>query len=255
MRTLLVIGIGTGNPEHMTMQAVDALNRADAVLLPRKGKDKADLAELRREICRRYLTGERTKVVEFDLPVRDAAAPYREAVDDWHGRIAATYRALLEEHTRPDGTAAFLVWGDPSLYDSTLRILERLRGAFDFEIEVIPGITSIQALAASHAIPLNTIGGAVHVTTGRRLRDEGVPQGIDSVVVMLDGETAFRSLPGDEFDIWWGAYLGSDEKIVIAGPLAKVADRIAETRAQARAEKGWIMDTYLLRRVERKKQG
>ena len=250
MRRILVIGIGTGNPEHVTVQAVRALNRADAILLPRKGEDKADLAELRREICRRYLTNPGTRTVEFDMPRRDADAGYREAVDDWHARIADIWRALLLEHTGPDGAAALLVWGDPSLYDSTLRILARLReaGGLAFEVEVVPGITSVQALAASHAVPLNTIAGPVHVTTGRRLREEGVPEGVDSVVVMLDGEMAFRALPGDEYDIWWGAYLGSDEEIAVSGRLADVSERIAQTRAAARARKGWIMDTYLLRR-------
>jgi precorrin-6A synthase len=253
MRTILVIGIGTGNPEHMTMQAISALNRADAVLVPRKGENKSDLAEVRREICRRYLTDPDTRIVEFDMPARDAEAPYRNAVDDWHARIAEIWRALLLEHTAPDGVAALMVWGDPSLYDSTLRILARLRDAeaLAFEIEVVPGITAMQALAASHAIPLNTVAGPVHITTGRRLRDEGVPAGTDSVVVMLDGGMAFRALAGEDYHIWWGAFLGTDDEIVIAGRLADVSERIAETREAARARKGWIMDTYLLRRVNR----
>src|SRR5918996_1821043 len=175
MRDFLVIGIGTGNPEHMTVQGIGALNRADVVLIPRKGPDKADLAELRREICQRYLTNPAARVVEFDLPVRDPALPYARAVGDWHAAIAATYRELAAA-TAPDAAIALLVWGDPSLYDSTLRILERLRGiaGFEFAVTVIPGITSLQALAAGHRIPLNTVGGPVHVTTGRRLRAEGM---------------------------------------------------------------------------------
>jgi precorrin-6A synthase len=46
-----------------------------------------------------------------------------------------------------DECGAFLVWGDPSLYDSTLRIIDQLiaRGAVTFEYEVIPGISAIQA--------------------------------------------------------------------------------------------------------------
>ena len=52
---IVLIGIGTGNPEHMTVQGIRALNAADLVLVPRKGAAKDDLAELRREICGRYL--------------------------------------------------------------------------------------------------------------------------------------------------------------------------------------------------------
>src|ERR1700754_2704637 len=50
MRKLLVIGIGAGNPEHLTVQAVDGLNRADVLFIPDKGATKNDLAELRRHI-------------------------------------------------------------------------------------------------------------------------------------------------------------------------------------------------------------
>ncbi|WP_163267122.1 precorrin-6A synthase (deacetylating) [Chelativorans alearense] len=250
MRKLLVIGIGTGNPEHMTVQAINALNRADIVLVPRKGAAKEDLAELRRDICRRYLSNPETRLVEFDLPVRDEKEPsYEKRVADWHSAIAATYRDLILEHTGEAGTVAFLVWGDPSLYDSTLRILDRLgdTAGFPFEREVIPGITSIQALTASHGIALNTVGNPVHVTTGRRLKD-GFPENADSAVVVLDGDMAFRTLDQDKFSIFWGAYLGSQDEIIIAGALSEVGDRIVETREDARLRKGWIMDTYLLRR-------
>ena len=69
----MLIGIGTGNPEHMTVQGIRALNAADLVLVSRKGAAKYDLAELRREICGRYLENGATRVVEFDLPARDGA--------------------------------------------------------------------------------------------------------------------------------------------------------------------------------------
>lgn len=249
MIEILVIGIGTGNPEHMTVQAINALNRADVVLVPRKGTEKADLAELRREICRRFLTGAATRLVEFDLPRREDSGDYLGSVDAWHRAIAESYGSLLAGELGGGGTAALLVWGDPSLYDSTLRILEHVREKQPggLRVTVIPGITSIQALAASHAMPLNTIGNPVLVTTGRKLR-EGVPDDVDTLVVMLDGEMSFLDLPADNFDIYWGAYLGLEGETIIAGPLADVADRIAQTRTQLRRTHGWIMDTYLLRR-------
>ncbi|GHD08649.1 precorrin-6A synthase (deacetylating) [Tianweitania populi] len=250
MRKLLVIGIGTGNPEHMTVQAINALNRADVVLIPRKGEAKDDLAEVRRQICARFITDARTRIVEFDLPVRDQSGEYRQGVDDWHHAIAETYADLLATHTAEDGAAAFLVWGDPSLYDSTLRIIERLERAapFDLAIEVVPGITSIQQLCASHRIPLNRIGDPVVITTGRRLRD-GFPVGADTAVVMLDGECSFRHLDVADFRIYWGAYLGTADELLIEGLLSDVADEIVARREQARAAHGWIMDTYILRRM------
>jgi precorrin-6A synthase len=244
MLEIVVIGIGTGNPEHLTLEAVAALNAADLVLIPRKGAAKADLAELRRAICERFLDNPATRIVEFDMPVRDGSAGYRAGVEAWHRAIAATYRRLLAGEA---GRAALLVWGDPSLYDSTLRILDHLEAdGLAFTRRVVPGITSLQALAARHAITLNSIGGPVQVTTGRRLR-EAVPEA-DSIAVMLDAGGGFEAVPAEDFDVWWGAYLGMEQEIAIAGPLAEVAERIAEARAAARAEHGWIMDVYLLRR-------
>ena len=106
----------------------------------------------------------------------------------------------------------------------------------------------LQALTAAHAIPVNTLGAPFTVTTGRRLREQGWPEGVDTAVVMLDGECSFRTLAADHYDIWWGAYLGMAEERLVSGPLAEVAGEIVETRAKARAEHGWIMDIYLLRR-------
>jgi precorrin-6A synthase len=196
-------------------------------------------------------------------------AEYRAAVATWHEKRATLYEQAILQHLSEDECAAFLVWGDPSLYDSTLRIIDQVaaRGAVDFEWEIIPGITSIQALAARHRISLNEIGGSIHITTGRRLTDarptdgtvNGAPNGAANgtakgaadganVLVLLDGSCAFKALKDADFDIYWGAYLGTPDEILLSGKLAEVSERIEQVRTQARNQKGWIMDTYLLRK-------
>jgi precorrin-6A synthase len=246
--TLSLIGIGCGDPQQLTLAAVNAINAADLILIPRKGEEKSDLAELRREICARVLAGKTTRLAEFDLPVRDAGREdYRGGVDDWHDAVAAVWSREIAAHLGGSGRVAFLIWGDPSLFDSSLRIARRL--ASRPGIEVIPGVTAIQALCAAHAIPLNEIGAPFVVTTGRRLREDGWPQNADTVVVMLDGGTAFQSLDPAGVQIWWGAYLGMPQQIIFSGPLAEVGATIAEARARARAQHGWIMDSYILKRV------
>jgi precorrin-6A synthase len=241
---LHLIGIGTGNPDHLTLQAVKALNAADLVMIPLKGDSKADLADLRRTICAEVITNPLTKLAEFDLPLRDAANPdYLTNVNDWHDAIAAVWSKTIAAHPSAHNVA-LLVWGDPSLYDSTLRIAVRL----PVEVTVIPGITSIQALTAAHAIPLNDIGAAVTITTGRQLL-HGWPTGADTLVVMLDGNCSFQSLDPTGISIWWGAYVGMPEQIILSGPLADISAQIIDTRAKARAAHGWIMDIYILRRA------
>ncbi len=250
MIDLSLIGIGTGNPQHLTLQAIEALNAVDLILIPNKGAGKDDLAGLRRTICDRVLRDPAPRLVEFDLPKRDVANPdYRAGVDDWHDAVAAAWGAVITAHLPDGGRVGFLVWGDPSLYDSTMRIAERLQRQQQVRLSVVPGITSIQALTAAHAIPLNEIGAPVVITTGRQLRDNGWPAGADTVVVMLDGECSFRHVQPEGVEIWWSAYAGMPEEILLSGPLAEMSDRIQETRASARAGHGWIMDIYLMRRT------
>jgi precorrin-6A synthase len=237
---LSLIGIGCGDPQQLTLAAIRAINSADLVLIPRKGADKSDCADV--------LTNRATRLVEFDVPKRDTERDdYKAGVEAWHDAVAATWSHAIAAHLEAEGRVALLIWGDPSLYDSSLRIARRLHP--QPAIEVVPGITSIQALCAAHALPLNEIGEPFLVTTGRRLRDGGWPAGADTVVVMLDGGSAFQSLDPRGLQIWWGAYLGMPEQIILSGALAEMRALIAETRRTARAQHGWIMDSYILKRT------
>ncbi|HEX5610545.1 MAG TPA: precorrin-6A synthase (deacetylating) [Solirubrobacterales bacterium] len=249
MRRLFAIGIGAGDSEQLTVEAVRALNGLDVVFVVDKGEEVAELAALREQICDRYVEGEHRTVFIPD-PKRDrTAAAYREAVEDWRRARAAAWGEAITAELEVGETGAFLVWGDPALYDSTLAVLERIAAAAEPALEYtsIPGISSVQSLAARHKISLTRVGASVLVTTGRRLAAEGLPGDAD-VVVMLDAGCAFSQLVDDDLDIYWGAYLGTADEILIAGPLAEVATRIESVRAEARERKGWIMDTYLLRR-------
>jgi precorrin-6A synthase len=244
MTTLFLIGIGTGNPDHVTGQAIRALNAADLILIPRKGEAKSDLADLRRQILSQVLTTP-VPVAEYDVPGRADQDDYLGAVNDWHDAIARAWAVTIAARCPDAAHVALMVWGDPSLYDSTLRIAARLTG---LAVKVIPGITSLQALTAAHAIPLNTLAAPVTITTGRRLRDHGWPEGATTLAVMLDKGGAFTTLDPEGVTIWWGAYVGMPEETLIHGPLVEVSQEILATRATLRAEHGWIMDIYLLRR-------
>ncbi|MFC3283059.1 precorrin-6A synthase (deacetylating) [Litchfieldella rifensis] len=263
MIRLSLIGIGTGNPDHVTLAAVRALNEADLILLPRKGEAKSDLVDLRRLLCRNLLDDpSRTRVVEFDLPQRDARSDYLGAVDEWHEAIARVWAGLMESHLPQGGRVGMLIWGDPSLYDSSLRIARRLGACMkstagravevdrkvELQVEIVPGITSLQVLTAEHRIPLNALAEPIQITTGRRLRERGWPNDAPSVAVMLDSGGAFEALPPEGLYIWWGAYLGMDKQCLLHGWLADVAPTIIEHRAALREQHGWIMDVYLLAR-------
>jgi precorrin-6A synthase len=250
MRKVLIIGIGAGNPDYVTVQAINALNQVDVFFIPNKGTEKEALHRLRLDICERYIKDRSYRLADFNVPERSKdSSDYKMNVQDWHSRIEQNYEKLLLEELGDGECGAFLVWGDPTLYDSTLRILERIqsKGGFALEYEVIPGISSVQALAARHRVALNRIGESIHITTGRRLQ-EGFPDNADSVVVLLDGEQSFKKIDGSDLDIYWGAYLGTEDEILVSGRLSDVANDIETVRAEARRKNGWIMDSYLLRK-------
>ncbi|GAA3635868.1 precorrin-6A synthase (deacetylating) [Lentzea roselyniae] len=247
VRKILVIGIGAGNPDHLTVQAVKALQTVDVFFVLDKGTVKQELVDLRASILEAHVTRP-YRWLEGRDPERDrTATDYVQAVDDWRRARADVCLELLSS-LGADEVGAFLVWGDPSLYDSTLAILDDLLGRGEsFEVEVIPGVTSVAALTAGHKVSLNQVGKPVQITTGRRLA-AGWPSDVDDVAVMLDASYSFEGVDPDTW-IYWGAYLGMPDEILISGRVGDVASQIRAARDEARARKGWIMDTYLLRRT------
>jgi precorrin-6A synthase len=246
----------------LTLQAVKALKSSDVFFILDKGGEKDDLVQLRRDLLGAHRADGAYRVVEARDPARDrkaGGADYSPAVGDWRSRRADIYERMISDELGADESGAFLVWGDPALYDSTLGILEEVigRGAVAFSYDVVPGISSVSSLAARHRTGLNRVARPVQITTGRRLADHGFPEGVDDVVVMLDAHQAFRRYQsgeggeggeGGDMYIYWGAYIGTADEILVSGPLDEAAPRIEALRAEARERKGWIMDTYLLRR-------
>ncbi|MBB4956136.1 precorrin-6A synthase [Agrobacterium vitis] len=248
-RRIRVIGVGAGNPDHMTIEAINALNTCDVLFVPTKGEEKIFLADLRHAICTRFISGTLPRVIDYSVPDRHRGGDYSLTVHEWHGAIADIYEQLLCDQVEETDTVGLLIWGDPMLYDSTIRIIEhvRERGRVAFDYDVIAGISSLQALCASHRIPLNRIGGAITITTGRRL-SQSWPDEVFDVAVMLDGVGAYQSIDDPHAEIYWGAYLGTPMEITMSGRVKEIASEISRLREAARAEHGWIMDTYLLRR-------
>ncbi|WP_410604069.1 precorrin-6A synthase (deacetylating) [Amycolatopsis sp. lyj-90] len=250
MRKISAIGIGAGDPEHLTVQAVRLLNETDVFFVLDKGSEKQDLVGLRQEILDRFVERPGYRVVRAPDPERDRTpGDYRKAVADWHRLRTDVYETMIGS-LGPDERGAFLVWGDPALYDSTLTLLDAVleRGNVEFEYEVVPGVSSVAALTSRHRTTMNQIGRPVLITTGRRL-EAGWPADVDDVFVMLDAGCTFTKFVDAGLEIYWGAYLGTPDELLLSGPLtAELAAEIRSVRTSARSRKGWIMDIYHLRR-------
>jgi precorrin-6A synthase len=253
-RELLLIGIGAGDPDWITLEAVRAIGRLDVVFVVVKEGELDDLVDARRAIIERHRDAP-LRTVELQDPPRPwrTAVDYDAAVALWREQRRQLWGDALERELGAGQVGGFLVWGDPSLYESTLAIASELvdlaegSEAEPISLRVLPGISAVHALTARHGVPLNRQGRAVQIAPARLLRS-GMPDGVDDVVVMLDPDQTFARIDPAGIDIYWGAYLGTPDEILIAGPLVEVRDRILSVRADAVARKGWVFDTYLLRR-------
>ena len=251
-RRVHIIGIGAGSPEHLTQQAITALNEVDVFLVADKRAATEELVTLRKAICERFIAPSHPyRFVTVADPSRGSdasrdAPAYGAAVRDWHATRADAYVEVIAS-LAPDAVVGFLVWGDPAFYDSTIRVVDSICARIDLSVNVIAGISAFQALAAAHRIVLHEIGAPVHITTGRRLVAEWSPS-LGTVVVMLDGHLVCRELLAVEPDlvIHWGAYVGMAQQELRSGRLADVIDEIASLRAGLREHYGWVMDVYAL---------
>ena len=247
---LLLIGIGAGDPNWVTVEAIRAIERLDVLFVVLKQDELDELVAARRALVQRY-----RDVPPRTVELRDPPRPWRTAEDypaavrRWREQRLEQWSAAVQAELGQGQVGGFLVWGDPSLYESTLAIVHEVLRDFSepVELRVVPGVSSVHALTARHRIPLNRQGRAVQILPARLLAD-GMPDGVDDVVAMLDGKLAFNSIDPAGIDIYWGAYLGTPDELLISGDLAKVRDEIVRVRAEAAARKGWMFDTYLLRR-------
>jgi len=254
MKKIYLIGIGPGDPRYLTQQAIETMRDVDVFfILEKESERNRELVKIREGILERYLPGRSYRIVTAKIPERSRGGRglevYKERVDSWRKQKADVLAGLIENEMNEGEAAALLVWGDPSLYDGHIEILDYIlrEKKMDFEFEVIPGITSIQVLTARHKIPLNQIGEGIAITTSRALR-ELPPSQVSNNVVLLDNFLTYRNFRESDLHIYWGAYLGSPDEIIISGKLNDILDDLIKVRNGAKKKKGWIMETYILRR-------
>ena len=234
-----LLGVGMG-PQHLTVEVADALRSCDYVIAASK-TDNDELLAIRQAICDDH----DVELVAVPDPLRDREpVDYPATVAAWHDARAAAYAEVIGER---GGTAAFLVWGDPSLYDSTIRVVERVAESVGAEWDVLPGVSAPSLLAARHRIVLHQVGQPVHITSARRLRD-ALAHGQTNLVVMLGNEADLTALTElTQWSIWWGANLGTVSEELVSGRVTEALSDLLAARARAKQAAGWVMDVYLLR--------
>ncbi|MFM6852003.1 MAG: precorrin-6A synthase (deacetylating), partial [Terrabacter sp.] len=254
-----VIGIGTGDPGHVTGEGARALASVDVVVVLGPAGEQRDRVAARRALCDALVPADRAyRFVQVTGPRRGPGEEPRDAAygagdDGWLPAWVDACAQAIDGLADHESTVGFLVSGDAVLDNPTLRVVdglvERLAGrGTAVEHDVVAGVSPAFVLAARHRITLGRNGAPVHVTTGRRLADE-FDVGLGDVVVLLDDHLACSSLVDafPDLELIWGAYLGSPDELLVRGRLAEIIDEVQHVRAEARQRHGWITDTYLLR--------
>ncbi len=138
--TLYGVGVGPGDPELLTLEAVRILQSVPVVAYPATPQGSAQA----RDIAAQWLNGQR------EIPIAMPCMLDRGPVNAGYDEAAI---AIAEELTAGRDVAV-LCEGDPLFYGSFSYLLQRLGDRFP--CAVIPGINSVSAAAAAAAIPLIT---------------------------------------------------------------------------------------------------
>jgi precorrin-2/cobalt-factor-2 C20-methyltransferase len=134
--TLIGVGVGPGDPEHLTLRALRTLREADRVVAPAVALDAVGRAE---SIVRQAAPEIRVERLAFEM------APGADARRATAARAAAEIVAWLDAGER----VAFITLGDPNIDSTFSAIAEEVRRARPtVPIETVPGIMAFQDLAA-----------------------------------------------------------------------------------------------------------
>jgi precorrin-2/cobalt-factor-2 C20-methyltransferase len=140
---LFCIGCGPGDPDLLTVRAADLIKSADMIFAPTAREGKSSIAL---SVVEKYI-GKFTKTVSLVFPM----VKNRESLGDYWKRNANEIASAV----RTGKKVIYLTIGDPALYSTWIYIQRELKRTHkDIEIEIVPGVTSMFAIAAKAGISL-----------------------------------------------------------------------------------------------------
>ncbi len=141
MATLYVVGIGPGDPELITLKGMRVLETVPCIFVPRGTEEGPSLA---RSIIEGVLDISKKKVVEAYFPMKKTKGGGRDLKEKWD-EIAMAVKDYLDKGM----DVAFTTLGDPGFYSTYFYLHKRFQDpGFGHSIEIIPGVSSINAAAA-----------------------------------------------------------------------------------------------------------
>jgi precorrin-2/cobalt-factor-2 C20-methyltransferase len=152
------VGLGPGDPELLTLRAYRLLSQVPVIFVPKKTKQSKSIAK---SIVANLTPQMERKIVGMVLPMlRD-----KERLKDYWQQAANT----IWDYLKKGEDCAFVNVGDPLLYGTFIHILETLQKNHpEIEVEIIPGISSINAAAARTIVPLASNDEQIAIISGNR---------------------------------------------------------------------------------------
>ncbi|MDW3630652.1 MAG: precorrin-2 C(20)-methyltransferase [Nitrososphaeraceae archaeon] len=175
---LFCVGCGPGDPELLTIRALNLITEADVIFVPTSKLDKPSIAL---SIVAKYIK-ETTKIINLVFPmVKD-----KDSLKDYWKKNTLE----ISQMVRTGKKTLYLTVGDPSLYSTWIYIHRELKKNHkDIEIEIIPGITSIFAFAAESKLSL--VEGNEHLSIVPACYDlnkvKNTVKASDTIVFLKDG--------------------------------------------------------------------
>ncbi|MFT3877751.1 MAG: precorrin-2 C(20)-methyltransferase [Propioniciclava sp.] len=151
---LVGVGVGPGDPDLVTIKAARVLAEADVVLVPAtESRAARDGREARPGRAEEIVTAvaPSARIVRIPFSMADASGVTARRREAWD----ASAQAASDAFNAGARVVAFATIGDPSVYSTFSYLAAAVLGVHpDVEVEVIPGVTAMQALAAASRSPL-----------------------------------------------------------------------------------------------------
>jgi len=173
---LIAVGVGPGDPELLTLKGARLIGEADVVVTPVGDRSDASIAH---SIVEGMIDPSRQQLISQVYPMKRD----QEGLDAHWEKSAAEVAALV----RSGKTVAFITLGDPFLYSTFLYLHRQLRENFpDVAVEVVSGVSSINAAAALAGVPLGLSSERLAVLPATYEEDEltRTLEAFDTVVLM-----------------------------------------------------------------------